>query len=150
MGNRWWFWWALCFCLASEPVGKLQGCYVLLLAPEAKINYLFTLMHLEAATLWGGEGGGGEITESKKKLWEKEECEDNAHLFIPIVRGLEKRVTAHKWALPFSFREHKVKYFISFDSNYTADEWSWESLWNLNNGLNEVISMDDVCVWHTA
>lgn len=55
----------LCFCLASEPVGKLQGCYVLLLAPEAKINYLFTLMHLEAATLGGG---GREITERKKKL----------------------------------------------------------------------------------
>lgn len=31
-----------CFYLAFEPVGKLQGWYVLLLAPEAHNNYLFT------------------------------------------------------------------------------------------------------------
>lgn len=37
------------FSLASEPVGKPQGWCVLLLAPKAQINYLFTLKQLEAA-----------------------------------------------------------------------------------------------------
>ncbi len=45
----------LCFGLASEPAGKPWAWYVLLLAPEAQINYLFALMQLEAANLRGGE-----------------------------------------------------------------------------------------------
>lgn len=52
------------FCLACEPVGKPQGQYVLLLAPEAQINYLFALIQREEAALDGG--GERERTESKK------------------------------------------------------------------------------------
>lgn len=52
-------WWAaphtlLVSCLrASEPVGEPGGCCVLLLAPEPRINYLFTLMELETGKLRG-------------------------------------------------------------------------------------------------
>lgn len=39
---------------ASQPVGKPLGCYVLLVAPEAHINYLFILMQLEVAKVEEG------------------------------------------------------------------------------------------------
>lgn len=120
------------FCLASEPVGKPQGQYVLLLAPQAQINYLFALIQRKEAALDVGkrertEGKkvvvrGEREEETKKRKWKTDRAAlftQTPHLFL----GKETGCTQMRSYSFFShWRGHEVKCFVFSDGNYTVDE----------------------------
>lgn len=122
----------LCFCLASVPVGKPQGWFVLLLAPEAQINYLFTLMQLEADRERKTEsvkkrkkqkkkghckkvrernGGSAEKKDAKRKWM----MDRGGFLYFKFPVGvLETREAAHKWGVTFLFTGEDRKSSVLF------------------------------------
>jgi len=129
-------------CLRSEGGGGPQGRYVLLLASEARINYLFTLIHLVAANLRGGEAGRGresaeqretgrwksrEVARGRKRHGkrEKERTVDRQQgLFTQTTGGLGKSVLSKEELIHFSFHwwGHEVNCIVFSDGNYTPDE----------------------------